>query len=173
MYIDPGIQKLPNCHNLDSNQSIFNGTHYCIRKNVPGKIFSPPTSTVDPLQKFLALDRVVLRFYAIWDDREQLFGEVRKFIVHFYMSDDTLEIREVHQPNNGRDPFPILIARQRMPKKLIPKTYPSVEREIIEEQSGFFEASDLIVGKTIGINGRNMLLYDCDEATRKFAQGKF
>lgn len=124
---------------------------------------------MDPLRKFLTMDRIVLRFYAIWDDREQLFGEVRKFIVHFYLADDTLEIREVHHANNGRDPFPILISRQRMPRKLIPKTYPSVEREIISERSGFFEARDLKVGEAIEITGRNMLLYDCDEATREFS----
>ena len=47
------------------------------------------------------------------------------------MADDTLEIREVHQANNGRDPFPILVSRQRMPKHLVPKTYPSVEKEIV------------------------------------------
>jgi len=47
------------------------------------------------------------------------------------MADDTLEIREVHQANNGRDPFPILVSRQRMPKHLVPKTYPSVEKDIV------------------------------------------
>ena len=47
------------------------------------------------------------------------------------MADDTLEIREVHQANNGRDPFPILVSRQHMPKHLVPKTYPSVEKEIV------------------------------------------
>ena len=87
------------------------------------------------------------------------------------MSDDTLEIREVHQANNGRDPFPVLIARQRMPKgglkKITSKTYPSVEKDIIEENDGFFKASDLKVGETIEVGGRMMLLYDCDEATRK------
>lgn len=129
-------------------------------------------STGDPLQKFLTLDRVVLRFYAIWDDREQLYGEVRKFIVHFYMADDTLEIREVHAANNGRDPFPVLISRQRVPRQLIPKTYPSVEKEIISERTGFFEATDLIVGQTLNIGGRNVLLYDCDEATRQFTSGR-
>ena len=30
--------------------------------------------------------------------------------------DDTIEVREVHQPNDGRDPFPVLICRQRLSK---------------------------------------------------------
>ena len=87
------------------------------------------------------------------------------------MADDTLEIREMHTPNNGRDPFPILVSRQRFPRRLIPKTYPSVEKEIISESTGFFEAGDLIVGEKINVGGRNMLLFDCDEATRRFSQG--
>ena len=40
-------------------------------------------SDEDPLRKFLTLDRVVLRFWAIWDEREQLYGEVRKFLAQF------------------------------------------------------------------------------------------
>ena len=39
-------------------------------------------SDMDKLRKFLELDRKVLRFYCIWDDRDQMFGEVRKFILH-------------------------------------------------------------------------------------------
>jgi hypothetical protein len=126
----------------------------------------------DPLHKFLTMDRIVLRFYAIWDEREQLFGEVRKFLVHFYMADDTLEVREIHEKNNGRDPFPVLLARQKMPKKMIAKTYPSVEKDIISENEGFYGPRDLVVGAKIEIAGRNMLLYDCDPATRSFGQGK-
>ena len=87
------------------------------------------------------------------------------------MADDTLEIREVHSPNNGRDPFPVLVSRQRFPRKLIPKTYPSVEKEIISETTGFFEATDLVVGEKINVGGRNLLLFDCDAATRQFTQG--
>jgi len=37
---------------------------------------------MDKLRKFLELDRKVLRFYCIWDDRDQMFGEVRRFILH-------------------------------------------------------------------------------------------
>ena len=87
-------------------------------------------STLDKYGKYLTLDRHVLRFYAMWDDRKQLFGEARRFLIHFYMADDTMEIKEIHTANNGRDPFPTLVQRQRMPKKLVPKTFPSVEKTI-------------------------------------------
>ena len=35
-------------------------------------------------------------------------------ILHYYLVDDTMEIREVHHANDGRDPFPVLIGRRRM-----------------------------------------------------------
>ena len=37
-------------------------------------------------------------------------------ILHYYLVDDTVEIREIHEPNDGRDPYPVLLCRQRLPK---------------------------------------------------------
>ena len=68
----------------------------------------------DKLKQFLQMDRKVLRFYAVWDDRQTTFGELRPFVIQYYLVDDTLEVREVHGPNDGRDPFPVLIRRQKV-----------------------------------------------------------
>ena len=73
-------------------------------------------SDFDKLKQFLELDRKVLRFYAVWDDRQSTYGELRPFIIQYYLVDDTVEVREVHKANDGRDPFPVLIRRQRVPK---------------------------------------------------------
>ena len=37
--------------------------------------------------------------------------------MHYYLADDTVEIREVHNPNDGRDAFPLLLRRQKLPDK--------------------------------------------------------
>jgi len=58
----------------------------------------------------------VLRFFCVWDDRDSMFGEMRPYVLHYFLVDDTVEIREVHRPNDGRDPFPVLLRRQRLPK---------------------------------------------------------
>jgi len=42
-------------------------------------IFNTP-SNWDSLKKFLELDRKVLQFYAVWDDRDSAFGEMRPFV---------------------------------------------------------------------------------------------
>lgn len=73
-------------------------------------------SDFDKLKQYVEMDRKVLRFYAVWDDRSQMFGEQREFVIHYYLVNDTMEIREVHKANDGRDPFPILITRHKIPK---------------------------------------------------------
>ena len=103
------------------------------RKKTPRKYKSP--SDWDQLKKFLTLDRKVgfgqgdytgtlqflicgqvLRFYCVWDDRDQMFGELLPFVLHYFLVDDTIEVLEAHQPNDGRDPFPVLMRRHRIPK---------------------------------------------------------
>ena len=39
-------------------------------------------SDFDKQRQFLEMDRKVLRFYCVWDDRDNMFGEMRKFIIH-------------------------------------------------------------------------------------------
>ena len=50
----------------------------------------------------------------------------------YYLVDDTLEVREVHQPNDGRDPFPVLIGRHKVPidRYAVPSSFPGVVMEL-------------------------------------------
>ena len=36
--------------------------------------------------------RQVLRFYCYWDDRPSMFGDARKFVLYYYLADDTIEV---------------------------------------------------------------------------------
>jgi len=40
-------------------------------------------------------------------------------ILHYFLADDTLEIREVIPPNAGRDAVPVFLRRGRLPKVLL------------------------------------------------------
>ena len=43
-----------------------------------------PTTTpsdYDKLRQFLEMDKKVLRFYCVWDDRDQMFGQLRKVVL--------------------------------------------------------------------------------------------
>lgn len=53
-------------------------------------------------KQFLENDRKVLRYY--------VFSQI-PYILHYYLADDTIEIREVHFSNDGRDPAPMMLRR--------------------------------------------------------------
>ncbi|XP_005991103.1 EF-hand domain-containing protein 1 [Latimeria chalumnae] len=144
------------------------------RKEPPHTFITP--SDFDKLKHFLTLDRKVLRFYAIWDDTSNTFGERRPFIIHYYLMDDAVEICEVRKPNDGRDPFPLLLRRQRLPKSplqadsFLPTCVMEVSEQDVKE---WFSPKDFIVGSTINILGRPFFLYDCDEFTKNYYRESF
>ena len=37
-------------------------------------------SIFDKLKQFIEMDRKVLRFYCVWDDRDNMFGEIRPYV---------------------------------------------------------------------------------------------
>jgi len=63
-----------------------------------------------PSQKqFLDHDRKVLRFFT-------KSAPDLQFVWHYFLADDTVEIREVHFPNDGRDSFSVYLRRQKLPE---------------------------------------------------------
>ncbi|KAH8849710.1 EF-hand domain-containing protein 1 [Schistosoma japonicum] len=139
---------------------------------VPGKT----PSTFDKRRQYLELDRKVLRFYAVHDERHEMFGECRKFIIHYYLADDTLEIREIHTVNDGRDPFPLLLRREKIPKcrDAIPQSFPIISMEITEnEVKEYFSPKDFHIGQSVNILGRKYLIYDCDNFTKAWYHNNF
>lgn len=64
---------------------------------------------VPPQKQFLENDRKVLRFHAKFDSL--------KYIIHYYLADDTVEIREVHFPNSGRDLAPLFLKKNKLPRR--------------------------------------------------------
>jgi len=53
---------------------------------------------------------------AYWDDRCNLYGDLREFVIHFFLSDETMEIREIIKPNTGYDSFPCFLRRGKLAK---------------------------------------------------------
>ncbi|XP_039982124.1 EF-hand domain-containing protein 1 [Xiphias gladius] len=143
---------------------------YSKRREIPQPYYKTP-SEFDRMRQFLTMDRKVLRFFALWDYADSLYGETKPVTIQYYLVDDTVEVREVHEPNSGRDPFPVLMRRQRLPKKFKPQTFPSCVLEISEEEvEEYYSPKDFQVGQTMKLLGRRFLLYDCDSFTKAYFQ---
>jgi len=150
-----------------------------------------PYQKVDTLEQFLAHDRQVLRFYCVWDDSSTMFGDKRYMVLHYYLADDTVEVREVLPQNSGRDGAGTFYRRAPLPKDIstltklpgqaTPRTVLNVfskgitdmkSRHILDslrtgaEDDAFYRDQDLQIGNTVALLGRGLLLCDCDDFTK-------
>jgi hypothetical protein len=110
------------------------------------------------LRDFLDYDGKVLRFYTIWDDSPTLFGEKRKFVLHFFLVDKTIEVRQVLPSNSGRDPV-----SQFLKKTLLKKP----------ETGAFYTPADLYIGQTVDVFGRTFFIYDADGWTQNWLNNAY
>lgn len=143
----------------ESNRSLATwdpDTRYNIQKN-PTRVFAEAMlgKTCDNTGRagFLKYDRKVLRFVCIWDDRESLYGDVQQFKLHYYLTDDTFELISVFGPNSGRDPSPLMLKRNKVPK------------DVKDASLGFYTWADLRIGGTISVYSRPLLLVDADKVS--------
>uniref|UniRef100_A0A672ID17 EF-hand domain (C-terminal) containing 2 n=1 Tax=Salarias fasciatus TaxID=181472 RepID=A0A672ID17_SALFA len=99
----PGGAVLPHIHRDQLQGVLLNAPAeapadpYCILRQQLEDSMKPlrPYERHDTLRHFLDHDGKVLRFYCLWDDTESAFGERRELVLHYFLSDDTIEILEV------------------------------------------------------------------------------
>lgn len=117
----------------------------------------------DTLGQFLRNDRQVLRFDCVWDDAAP-FGERRRYVLHYFLSDDTLEIRECISANDGRDPYPSLLKRQKLPRNSL--RVPTADDS--PREGLYVSYQDLLCGQCVTVYNRALLLVNCDNFTKDF-----
>ncbi|XP_020140631.1 EF-hand domain-containing family member C2 [Microcebus murinus] len=157
-----------------------------------------PYEPFDTLRQFLEYDGKVLRFFCLWDDSASLFGDRRELILHYFLSDDTIEIKELLPHNSGRDAMSLFLRRSKLPKygppgvhqpgQITDRTVLNVYGGLTETQvigflldkyklekleQEFYKDSDLTIGTTINVWGRKVLLCDCDEFTKSYYKSKY
>lgn len=101
---------------------------------------------------FIKYGTSVLRFYCYWDDSASLYGDVQLFKLHYFLYDDTVEVLAVHAADSGRDKYPLLLKRAKLPKPA----------------GGYYHWRDLAVGLEIDAYARKVKLVDADRSTRDF-----
>eukprot|EP01029_Cantina_marsupialis_P015936 TRINITY_DN3528_c0_g1_i2.p1 TRINITY_DN3528_c0_g1~~TRINITY_DN3528_c0_g1_i2.p1 ORF type:complete len:532 (-),score=144.71 TRINITY_DN3528_c0_g1_i2:201-1796(-) len=134
-----------------------------------GKVISSSQSN---FKQFLDNDRKVLRFYCSWDDRKALYGDVNQYTLNFFLADNTVAVAEVHTANNGRDPFPAMLKRQKLVKNWKRDMFDDSERGVegTLPKEAYVLESDFRIGKTVNVFGRPLLLKSCDDFTRDYYQ---
>ena len=102
--------------------------------------------------KYVDNDKKVLRYTARFNTRVPEDVE-RRFIISFYLANDTISIFEPAQKNSGIIEGPFL---QRTKYKNV------------DHNNEFITPTDLPVGGDIKINGYNFHILDCDDFTTKY-----
>lgn len=114
---------------------------------------------VNSEKQFLENDRKVLKFFSRF--------EGAPYIVHYFLADDTIEVREVALPNSGKDPFPVTFKRQKLPRQF------ALNQPGQTYAENFLKAEELFVGQQLEVFGRSYTLEGCDQFTRYYYSTKY
>jgi len=101
---------------------------------------------------FLKYDRSCLRFDAVWDDRQRLYGDLLGFRIHYFLADDTIEVAVVHTRNDGRDNGALLVKRGK----------------VMKDEANPYHWRDFFIGAEVEIYKRRLFIIDADPYTRRF-----
>eukprot|EP00397_Hematodinium_sp_SG-2012_P011612 GEMP01011756.1.p1 GENE.GEMP01011756.1~~GEMP01011756.1.p1 ORF type:complete len:656 (+),score=133.88 GEMP01011756.1:47-1969(+) len=115
------------------------------------------------IEQFLKNDLRVLRFYCYWDDKSR-YGDRLFSVMHFFLSDNTVEFTEVYQKNSGRQIFPVYYKRSLLAK--CPKL--TCAPGFLIPEPAYYALTDFAIGNTVVVYGRQFFLYACDEFTKQF-----
>jgi len=120
------------------------------------------------LKQFLENDRKVLNFDIMWYD-EKYDKEEKWYKMNYYLSDGMIEIRELKISNSGKDPFPYLLRKSKLPKKPTFTYCPGLN----VKKDEYYFPKDLVLGNHLEVYNRSCLITDCDDFTKKMVQSKF
>ncbi|XP_006618660.1 EF-hand domain-containing family member C2-like [Apis dorsata] len=154
-----------------------------------------PKRTIDTLGDFLKYDRQVLRFYGYWDDTDSLYGIVHDLEIHYFLCDNTMEIKENVPENSGRDTGLMFLRRMKVPKffseldpigtsdlfsvlnvlgeDMIHGYYTIDSLNTGKVNKEYYKENELSIGAKINIFGKKIIITDMDAFTKEFYRKKY
>jgi len=149
----------------------FNKLMHPMKEHMEAGLGKAMGVNIKATQQFLKNDGKVLRFYSTFRD-DKLFGEVRPYIVHYFLADDTVEVLEVRDANSGRDGCPALLKRQKLPKDF-KDLNADWKRGVNMSDIPYYSESDLKIGADLQVFNRSLTLLGCDAFTKNFYMTNF
>jgi Ca2+-binding EF-hand superfamily protein len=123
----------------------------------------------EAMKKFQENMQKVLRFYISWQDPHPLYPEKRRYVLHYYLCDDTIEIIEPKEERTGRGHFAILLSRRKAKQEKKSNTPRTRTTTSTTSTTGeFITEKDLRCGEYLQLYSRIFYLEDCDAFTRDF-----
>ena len=120
---------------------------------------------------FLKYGNAKLKFLCVWDDTASLYGDVMEYTLIYHLSDDTIEIHASPANNSGREQFPRLLRRSKLPKTFT-KVRSALDEDTppdsVENSKEFYHWSDFFIGCEVFVYARNLVIVDADASTRDF-----
>jgi len=119
-------------------------------------------------KKYLANDGKVLRFNGVWRDISWK-GTTRKYVVLYFLSDDTIQVLEYDQNDKKGEKLVALLKRENLPKKYIAVGCTiGVKHDKSAPNNDYYNHSDLRIGGYLNVYGRQVLLTSADKYTQDF-----
>lgn len=117
---------------------------------------------------FLALSCAHVQCCSIHDGTSKEFGTKEPYVVHYFLADDTVEILQVKENSDGKDPFPKLLSRRQLPKQYNGSSISPLPEDARFPQEPHVHWNDLHIGGTFRVYNLELRLLDCDDFTRAF-----
>ena len=91
-------------------------------------------------------------------------------MLHYFLADDTVEVKEVPVVNSGKDPFSIMLTKQKLPRKWKTSLREDRTRSCEDDPptETFVGPEDLRVGGNVDVYGKDLQIKGCDPFTRKW-----
>jgi hypothetical protein len=90
------------------------------------------------------------------------------FVFHYFLADDTVEIREVHYANDGRDSFAVYLRRQKLPETF---SVNQPGQSFIGDR--YLTCDEICLEKPLIAYGRTFDIYGVDKFTQDFYKNTY